>query len=386
MRIIVFWNVACVLVMMGQSGTQAVSQETKFRAGVDVVRVDVSVLNRDRSPVADLGPGDFVIHADGTVRPVVAFAKVSVGPDAVDGPPTANTALDAGVATSPGEPVDRGRLVAILFDRTIPSGDSTIVARQVATAFVNNLGPDDYAAILRSSGFAGEGKSREFTKDRKVLLAAIASPFMGMTSPPAMTMGGLVEGARIQNSGECLCGSCSLDAIAAVAHAIQADLGRRKMLVFIGSDLPFLSQDRQCSILLKDARERMFRELDLSNLTVHVLDPSGLEAGGVPAGSLVRQSGQVVPFVASKAQDRQVRQGNLAVLPERTGGRLVTSTNRPEVFAAQVLEESRTYYLLGFQPVSSSADGKVHRIDVKVARSGVRVIARKSYVVPQTSR
>jgi hypothetical protein len=74
----------------------------------------------------------------------------------------------------------------------------------------------------------------------------------------------------------------------------------------------------------------------------------------------------------------------LAVLPKRTGGRVVTSTNGPETFAADLLAESRTYYLLGFQPAEPKADGKPHRIEVKVARPDAQVIARKSYTIGES--
>jgi VWFA-related protein len=349
---------------------------------VSVVRVDVSVLDNHRTPVDDLGQADFSIRVDGVDRPIVAFSRVSVpAPSRVSQAPPESAREPGGPAAAP-EPEDKGRLVAILFDRTIPVGDATILARRVATALVGALGPDDFAAVLRSSGFSGEGKSQEFTQDHRALLDAIASPFMGMTSPPTMTPGGLVEGPRMQDdTGECACGSCSLDALAAVARAIQSNVGRRKMLVFIGSDIPFVSEDRHCGSVLREARRALFRDLDLSNLTVHVIDPTGLEAGGIPAASLIRQSAQARGAVPQKIADRLQRQGNLAVLPERTGGRLVTNTNTPEAFAGAILDESRSYYLLGFQPGPESAGGKVHDIKVHVARRGVQVIARKSYVL-----
>jgi VWFA-related protein len=370
-------TVACAVALVALGAAAAATQDPIFHARIDVVRVDVSILDRNRLPVTDLRAADFTIRDDGRERPVVAFSRVTVpvAPAATNGP-AASTAADGSDATKDFDAEQPGRLVAVLFDRTIPAGESTVAARQVATALVNGLGLQDYAAILRSSGFTDDGKSQEFTQDRRALLAAIARPFIGMTSLPIMTLRGLMEGGRDQLTGECQCGSCSMDAIAAVARAIQSDTGRRKMLVFIGSDLPHLFETQDCARI---SRERMFRELDQSNLTVHVLDPSGLEAGGVPAGSFNRLPDQAESFVAQHREDRRRRQENLAVLPERTGGRLVTNTNNPEAFVAQILGESRTYYLLGFQPVASTRNGQLHRIEVNVARSGVRVIARKSY-------
>jgi hypothetical protein len=48
---------------------------------------------------------------------------------------------------------------------------------------------------------------------------------------------------------------------------------------------------------------------------------------------------------------------------------------------AAVADELHTQYLLAFAP--PKRDGKVHEIDVRVARRGVKPRARKSYVAPK---
>ena len=44
----------------------------------------------------------------------------------------------------------------------------------------------------------------------------------------------------------------------------------------------------------------------------------------------------------------------------------------------QARQELRSQYLLGFAP--TALDGKVHKLDVKVNRTGMTVRARKSYL------
>src|ERR1041384_5703302 len=53
---------------------------TTFRAGVEVVDVDVSVLDKNRRPVRDLTAADFTVLEDGKPRPVVAFTPVELAP------------------------------------------------------------------------------------------------------------------------------------------------------------------------------------------------------------------------------------------------------------------------------------------------------------------
>lgn len=61
-------------------------QTPSFHSGIDVVRLDVSVLDKDRRPIRGLTPADFVITVDGTPQPIVGFDEVVLPPRE---PPTA---------------------------------------------------------------------------------------------------------------------------------------------------------------------------------------------------------------------------------------------------------------------------------------------------------
>src|SRR4026209_1199525 len=50
----------------------------QFRAGVELIQLDVSVVDRDRSPVRGLPAVDFTGLGDGQVRPVSAFKSVEL--------------------------------------------------------------------------------------------------------------------------------------------------------------------------------------------------------------------------------------------------------------------------------------------------------------------
>src|SRR5579862_1868360 len=71
---------------------QAPQNLPKFRAGVDVVELDVSVLDKDQHPIKGLTAADFTLLEDKQPRPLVAFSEVDI-PEPP--PPTAAWMRDA---------------------------------------------------------------------------------------------------------------------------------------------------------------------------------------------------------------------------------------------------------------------------------------------------
>lgn len=70
---------------------------------------------------------------------------------------------------------------------------------------------------------------------------------------------------------------------------------------------------------------------------------------------------------------------------EETGGRVISvrSEKKLEEAFAQIAEELRTQYTLGYYPTHRARDGKFRRIQVEVARKGINVLARKGYYAPK---
>jgi hypothetical protein len=172
---------------------------------------------------------------------------------------------------------------------------------------------------------------------------------------------------------DCLCGACVLNAIAEIADAVRDVTRRRKTLLFIGTDVQIETTESICIDPVTRARGVMFRALDLANLTVHTLDPVGLETLSFQASS---------PRGGYRGRANLVRQGNISVLPDRTGGRTVLNTNNPAARVSEIFRESDSYYLLGFE--SAAADGRRHDISVKVDRRGADVRTRRAYVANST--
>jgi VWFA-related protein len=401
MRVIV----AVALSLAGAAATSftqfpSTAQPT-FRAGVDVVQVDVSVLDKDRKPVRGLTAADFTIREDGNVRPVVAFIPVDLGEREVPSG-AAPWLLDVSRDVTTNSLRPEGRLVVIMFDWSIRFEDQ-ILARRIATAAINQLGPDDLAAVVFTSGFANGGVPQNFTADRARLLEAVNRPFaMTPHNPPKGSPfhdprnenGVMIDDPEGYESGDCYCRMCVPEAIARVADTVRDVRGRRKTLLFIGTYVRLYESlqgpsSRQgpaftpglggkpvvhpgvCSAYLKTAREKMTRATSMANLTIHAIDPVGLESeGNSPMGGPV--IGQID------------RRNDLAALADTTGGRAVLNTNAPETLVPAVFAETQSYYLLGFAPADVSGKSRFHKIEVKVNRRGVSVRTRAGHYTGET--
>jgi VWFA-related protein len=342
---------AWTLLALTLAADQTTPPQTTFRAGVDIVDVDVSVLDRHRLPVAGLTAADFTVYEDGKARPIVAFTTVDL-PSRVLAPAPWMDEIAPDVATNVFPP--EGRLVVILFDRSI-STTQRAVAVGIAEAVVTQLRPGDLGAVV----YTTRGTPQNFTADRQRLLQAIRRPFAT-----------LPEGDD-GNPAECFCGACSLEAIERVADAIRDVRQRRKVLFVIGSNISIHSSGT-CSATLTPARKSALRALEAGNVTVHALDPSGLQ-------TLAPVAAQPGLPPARPTMANLNRQGNLRTLPDHTGGRSALG-NEPEREVADIFRETASYYVLGFQPASTTADGRFHEISVKVRRPDVTLQARRGYV------
>src|SRR4029453_6301962 len=147
-----------------------------FRSSVDVVRVEASVLDKDRRPVRGLTAADFTVRENRQERPIVVFAPVELPPAPTSMASAGGWLRDAPRDVVSNEGTDAGRLIVIAFDWSIRFYDQAL-ARRIALAAVNRLGPADEATVLFTKPNTAAGKPQGFTADHARLRAAINQPF-----------------------------------------------------------------------------------------------------------------------------------------------------------------------------------------------------------------
>jgi VWFA-related protein len=333
-----------------QQGTAA--QRPTFSTRTDVVQLDVSVLDHQGQPVRGLAAADFTVLKDGRPRSIVAFTEIDVptwAPTATRwmrevGPDVASNRLDA------------RRAVVIVMDdfNQTPASDPLIpLAKSIANATIDALGPADLGAVVH---VINRNRGQEFTLDRTRLHASV-DRFVPSGDHQEVFLYSASRGSRGpvggggMPSGACYLKDCVGESLYTAGRVLAAWPGARKTIVLIsaGRIHPGIEETQAEA----DERRQMYTALQAANVTVYQFDPHGLQTG--------------TPVLT-----------DFGTIAEATGGRTITNSNAPASMLTQVFQENSSYYLLGLQ-ADDDADGRFHRLEVKVNRPDVHVRTRAGY-------
>ena len=331
--------------------TQPQEQAPTFRSNVAVVRVDVSVRGRDDEVIADLQASDFEIEEDGVRQTVETAQFVSLnGTRTTD----VNESLEIRSPEHAAAEAARDdvRLFAIFLDDYHVAGNNPEIAeraKRVLSELLKQFGPNDLVAIMDP---VTPLSALRFTRARDELRATIdkLEGRLGGFALPRNAAEAEHRGRR--NAGE-IRSSVTISALGAlVSHLGGLREGRKSVLL--------VSQGPPTSLgsPTEKALQEVLQAANRGNVTIHVYDPQPMGFAG-PGG-----------------------RDTLQRLRLQTGGREFFNSNGTAEELRQVITDASAYYLVGYTPARTVADGKFHRIDVRVKRDGVRVVARNGYWAP----
>jgi VWFA-related protein len=329
------------------ASTEPPPQTPVFRAGTDLVRVDVTVTQRGDDPVTDLKMDDFEITDDDVPQTVETLKFIQV-----DG--TRQSDLNEPLEIRSKEHAlleaarDDVRLFAIFLDdyHISKRPEITLPLREVLTRFVNQLGPNDLVALMEPLTTLYDLK---YTRSKSELLNRIRT-FEGRYGETFPVKSAIEEAQLTQRNWMELRSGVTLSALKALATQMGGLRDGRKSILFFsqGPDARPGSPNDQ---LLKEIDEAANR----GNVTIHVIDPRPLGTVGFGGDTVLRR------------------------IAADTGGRAIVNTNNATEQLQGVMSDASAYYLVGYAPTRKSNDGKFHEIKVKVKRKGVRVTARRGY-------
>jgi len=120
-----------------------------------------------------------------------------------------------------------------------------------------------------------------------------------------------------------------------------------------------------------------------ANIAVYSLDVRGLMTGLASADAAGTPN--TTELGAMQVEQTEAQAAGSVGLAEDTGGFAVRNSNDLGAGTLRVAEESRVYYLLGYAPPEGKGPRDWRKLQIKVARPGLKVRARKGYTLRTTA-
>jgi VWFA-related protein len=405
---------------------QAPSERPSFPTRAEVVTVDVVATGRDGRPVLDLRREDFSVSEDGVAQEVVAFEAVH-RPAPTEAATTAGTAPVARMprsSSNQGPAARAGSHFVIVFDELHLAPAEAARARTAVAGFLaTGVADGDRVVVVGTA--EGSRWTARMPEGREALLLALDRLQPGLVGRTVRDRMSDYEAMRIDrdrdynvtevvmrrylDTGEILRDTASpgnpiapdpdqeeiwREQVRSRASHVYAEASARneQALGVVRRSLEALAFERGRKSLVfvsgglvQDPRLSIYRqvvsEARRANAAVYFLDARGLlgAQSGMDAEIGTRTEFRDLGSWFTEARERA--EGSRALAAD-TGGLSLSDSNDLDGLLERVARESRSYYLLGYAPTNRKADGRFRAIDVKVAREGVRVRARRGYYAP----
>jgi len=313
------------------------------------VTLDVVVLDGSGNPVTGLGPGDFEVIEDGRSQLIVGFEARDL-----TSPRTGSVAPEAGI-TNVRADEETGRVLALLID-DLGIGPATLQQVKPALAsWIRKRALDrDEITIVTTSGDRWWSDSPGRGRDGLVATLESATSKFGRLEPDQWRRRAEAAFGAIQRLAESLSG-----------------FPGRKSILFVSE---WFVDDRSIDAPFRATVEATRR----ANTAVYYLSAGGLAGTWryrAENGTQPRPGRGPATIANLEGLQGQAGGRNLA---EATGGGALTPSNDLATGLERMARESSAYYLLGYEP-QEAPDGRWHDLEVRVARDGVKVRARRSY-------
>lgn len=379
----------------------------EFPAGVELVTVDAVVVDREGTPVTGLHEEDFTLEEDGRPMALAAFEAID-RPIAATAPPSGPPSPPPRVSSNRGASARASRVFVIVFDDLHLDAAEAQRARDAVAGFLEGaFAGGDRVTLVTTSGDAGfharmpeggyalrsllprlRGRARvadamkegmtdyealRIDRDHDPLVTgyvtrrwkAAATDILSLRESDTVGERVIATAARIGLEVERR-NQETLDVLTRTFASLGAVRGRKSVLLVSGGLVrdPRLAESR-----------RALAESQRANAALYFVDARGLAPLG-PAGTAEAAAPTDLQDASLALDALGVgAEGSLSLAAD-TGGFSIRNRNDLAAGARAILRESSSYYLLGYAP-PVRGNGRFRRIEVRVAREGVRVRARR---------
>jgi VWFA-related protein len=371
--------------------------QVTFRVEVNYVDVDVVVTDREGRVVHGLTREDFEVFEDDRPQTVELFSKVEIPIERAE-----RVLLDR-PPIEPDVKVNRpfeGRMFVLVLDDMHTHPMRSLLVQQAAKRFVRqHVGANDLVAVVYTGGRTGAGQ--DFTSSKRLLSSAIER-FIGQKTRSRTlnrldeynrqrAMGTPTTRAGVQDPDDQIRAynvRMAMDTLRSVANYLQGVRGRRKAVLFfsegIDYDITNPFENREATTVINYVQDAI-GAATRSNVAFYTIDPRGLPAlsdEGMEMGMPPEDPGLGISQT-SLYDELRLSQDSLRTLAEETGGFAVVNTNDFAGSFDKLIQETSTYYVLGYYPTNQKRDGRFRDIDVRVKKPGLQVSARRGYQAPK---
>ncbi len=382
---------------------QQPNQPPVFRAGVNVVRVDVIVTDKNGNPVDNLNQSDFEVTEAGKVQDIQTFKRIDLDGGLIPGPDGPPRTIRSDQDEEDEAARDDVRLFGLfLDDYHVRQGSSLSARNEIARFIQTQLGPSDMIgmmypltpmdavrftrnhdavtrAVQQFTGRKYDYKAQNQIEDRYVCRVSTegAEQIRNEVSLSALK-------AMIQRMGNLKEGRKALILVSEGYNAMLPPQMRNPCACcggvgnpnannpIAGQDDPI--EDRAAFATGMNMQSDLQRVYDLANrqnVAIYAVDPRGLATGEF----------DIADNIAGKLDRNYLNSTmeTLRTLAIESDGRAIVNRNDLTIAMKQIVRDSSAYYLLGYNSTFIAADGKFHEIKVRVKRPGIQVRARRGY-------
>ena len=369
-------------------GVQA--QQPAFRAGTELVVVDVSVVGKDGTPVRGLQESDFEVTIDGKPRRVrtLQYIDESAAAGRDQAPPLRPVSSNA--------PEARGRLVLILADEGSIGFGALPAAAQSIDRLLAGFGPADKVGL---ASLPGPRMRVEFTRDRNTIASALQqiSGGAGASIRTSRLNVAVAEAFAIERGDpamieqvvtrECPPSDPMTQRICAQAVGLEAHTvvkteqhrtsefasGLRALLQNLAAvDAPKLVIVLSQGFPDPDAPHEMLACAPLASAARATIFAMRLDRSMVDLSSRPGSA-----FLLTSNEERAWARNSLEALTSAARGTALEVIGSADLPFARLARELSGYYLVGVEAETGDHDGKLRQIRVALNRPDVTVRARR---------
>jgi VWFA-related protein len=324
----------------------AAARAAVFPVASQMVWIDAVAVDSEDRPVPSLGPEDFEVVERGARQPIILFR--------------------------PPDPEATGRAVVFLIEDAFARDWHVERARElISRAASKALAGDRILIVAPTSRVATSARLPEAAQELEAALGRVSAH-----SELARAANDAAEIRRLNDS--------RIDALVAAIGALWGHAGPRAVVVMgppcpYRADGPFgqIAYDRVMRASQQAAAPLYFLSWEDATSPLAQQEPV---LGPDPGGEALRGVTPVVPMAAPTGP-----LGTLVfdAIGKDSGG---FSGRAPTTWSwslDRVFQRSRAAYLLGIPAAPDRWDGRYHPLDVRVAKDGVRLYARKGYYAPK---